>query len=163
MLGLRNSPVPLHAPHQYSHDYSHGSFLVISTHLLAQILECPFLALHSSTSTLLVLGRAAFHIFHTHKALATSRRKAARGSCRQSGIAKSSATKMLRFGPPGGGRLGIPATVRGYAVVTSLRWYLKKHIKDKKGKVVTVIEGIKSRVKLNEITTCNRRRNVRVS
>lgn len=49
---------------QYSNDDGDGSFLLISTHLLAQILVCPFLALHSYTSKLLVVGRTAFHIFH---------------------------------------------------------------------------------------------------
>lgn len=48
---------------QYSNDGGDGSFLLISTHLLAQILVCPFLALHSYTSKLCCCWQGpAFHI-----------------------------------------------------------------------------------------------------
>ena len=41
---------------QYSNDDSDGSFLFISTHLLAQIRVCPFLALHSYFKVMLLLA-----------------------------------------------------------------------------------------------------------
>ena len=104
---------------QYSNDGGDGSFLLISTHLLAQILVCPFLALHSYTSKLLVVGRVQhFTSKTTSSALATSRRKAARGSCSwQSGNPPTAAWREHQqqhfdFGPSGGGRLSIPGHIR---------------------------------------------------